>query len=149
MYQDPDGRKTEFFGFVSLTGEFVTPVVHPGAEAIYIGGFSSDCSGWGGYSATIEALGGHVGGHENGVGTYVGVEQSTCSAEAEPINLFDARAGPEIPLLGGLAGGVGTYGSPSDCGLYVYVDGGVLGEHVSVGFGASTQELLDLLVGLF
>ena len=139
---DPAGTYDTFV-FGSLTSELVTPWFHPGFEAIGLLGYESSC---GPYLASIEAVGQHFGGHQTSAGGYVGMEKTTCSEETEEVHIFDGKIGGEIPFLAGAGCGLGVYGTAQDAGYFFFVDGGLFGQHLSIGIGASLQPLLDMLL---
>ena len=78
-----------------------------------------------------------LGGHENYVGGFAGIE--TTSSGCEPIFLGEGSVGGEVPFMGGLGIGSGAYWMPKsrEYGLFFFLGGGIFGEHGSIGFGFS------------
>jgi RHS repeat-associated protein len=130
---DADGL-LELFGFGAYEGETPTPIARVGGEAIGIIGYNTDT---GGYTAVIGAVGGHIGGEANYFGGAFGKEVVT-SGEAQyvqNISLEEGSFGLELPFLLGAGLGGGSYQTGSEYGIYIYANGGILGEHATLGFG--------------
>lgn len=78
------------------------------------------------------------GGEQNYYARYLGEEWTlSChGARREYIDMRELSLGIELPFLGGYGGGGGSYQEDDELGYFLFLSGGVLGEHASVGIGA-------------
>jgi hypothetical protein len=59
---------------------------------------------------------------------------------SESITLIEGGAGWEVPFMGGLSLGAGSYFTERDEGMFFFANGGAIGEHGALGFGFSTHD---------
>jgi hypothetical protein len=77
-----------------------------------------------------------VGGHDNYVGYFTGVEATTDNPSPVGIKIFEGSVGAEVPFLGGGGVGLGIYKtSIGERGFFFFVQGGVIGQYGSIGIG--------------
>jgi len=119
------------FVFGSLTAHTPTGPVRGAVEGIGVAGWDS---GKGFYTADIGAAGVEVGGHENYVARFKGKE-ITSDCPPEDITINEVGLGAEVPMLGGVGVGGGTYSTSTESGFFFFIGGGVIGEKGAVGFG--------------
>ena len=124
------------FGFASAeaAGPDGSPVRY-GAETITIYGFSSKD---GFYVGSIGAAGMEFGSHQYYYAQYEGEEWTlSCHGpKQEWVRMQELSLGVEVPFLAGYGGGGGAYSSSDEAGYFLFLGGGALGDHVSLGGGA-------------
>ena len=124
------------FAFASAESSFPgTSPVRGGADNVALVGLSSKD---GPYVGSVGALGMEFGGAENYYAHYLGAEWTLdChGAHQEYIRMRELSLGIEEPFLAGYGGGGGDYQTDDESGGFLFLGGGALGEHVSVGVGA-------------
>jgi RHS repeat-associated protein len=119
----------ETFGFVGGTLESPGPI-RLAAEGVLIAGVNDGHP----FTASINAVGIEVGGQQNYVASFVGVEV-TSDGRVERIQLHEVDFGAELPFLAGLGISIGFFDTPSDYGFYFSLSGGIIGSHGFLGFG--------------
>ncbi|WP_157504112.1 MULTISPECIES: hypothetical protein [Luteibacter] len=109
-----------------------SPVAHGGAEAVGLLGYNpSD----GVYSGTMGVLMGSVGGASNNARYIYGTEILSSDPHFKPTSAVEASLGPEIPYMGGLEFGGGSFKSCDEVGFNIHGGGSLIGEHGAIGFG--------------
>jgi RHS repeat-associated protein len=128
-------NRVDVFGFGSLSAGNPGPV-RVEAEVIGLVGWDSDD---GGYTGAIAAAGVAAGGEANYIETLAGLE--TINGEPpQGIHLAGGSLGIELPFLGGIGLSAGRYATQDgDVGIYIGAQGGVLGQHTSVGIGGTVE----------
>jgi len=119
------------FVFGSASRESPGPVRLAIEEIGVLGWDSED----GFYGAEIQAAGVEVGGHDNYVAGFKGQERTTDCGEWKDINILEGQVGLEVPMLGGVGVGAGTYNSEGETGVFMFIGGGFGPVNVSVGIG--------------
>ena len=63
--------------------------------------------------------------------------------------MTEGMLGFEFPFLAGAGLGAGVYGTPFDYGFFGFLQGGVFGEHLSIGGGVSLKPIGDIVLEIF
>jgi RHS repeat-associated protein len=132
---DPEPPPVDVFVFGAITPTTNGPVKAAG-EVVALFGYNSND---GFYTGHITATGVEIGGEQNYVGVFNGVEETTISPAPEEIDLQEVGFGAEIPFVAGAGGGIGGYQTHKDAGVFGYAAGGILGQDVSAGAGFSMK----------
>lgn len=124
-------RGIDVFGLGSVTVGTPGPVRVEGEEVGLVNWNSASGVSFG----RITAAGLATGGNNNYIGGFTGVETMSNSSETS-IATGQGSGGLEIPLLGGVGVGAGFYATGNGgIGVFVFAQGGVLGNYLSLGVG--------------